>query len=112
MDKLVGLTPLGRIWLDELNLLHRLKDDATAEERKAMIAKANEAAALVEAQFEALRKRGGLKNVNREYKRYREDVTSLGGKPIPWPAYAATRKGNMVRLLAREQAYRNRWRTT
>ena len=110
MNKLDGLSPLGRIWLEELNLLHRLKDDATADERKALVAKANEAAAMVDDQFEALRRNGGLKSLNHEYKRYRTETAALGRTPLTWPAYALERKGDMVRALASEQAYRNRWR--
>lgn len=111
MNKLEGLTALGRAWLDELNLIHRLEDDATADERKTMIARANEAALQVEEQFESLRKTGGLKGVNQAYKRYRADAAAHGAKPMSWPAYAQDRKARMVRALAREQAYRNRWRT-
>lgn len=112
MNKLDGLSPLGRIWLEELNLLHRLKDDATADERQTLIAKANEAATMVDDQFEALRRSGGLKDFNQGYKAYRAEVIAKGGKPRLWLAYAFARKERMVRLLAREQAYRNRWRIT
>lgn len=112
MNPLDGLSPLGRVWLEELNLLHRLKDDATADERKALIAKANESAAEVETQFEALRKTGGLKSINQAYKNHRENAAARGRKPMTWPTYAHDRKARMVRALAREQAYRNRWRIT
>ena len=108
MNKLEGLTALGRAWLDELNLIHRLEDDATEDERRKLITRANEEAAKVEAQLEGLRRTGALKAMNQEFKRHREEH---GKRAMTWPAYALARKERMVRALAREQAYRNRWRT-
>lgn len=109
--KIDGLTRLGRAWLDELNLLHRLKDGATEDERAQMIAKANAAGEEVEARFEALRLSGGLKDVTAAYKRYRADAKANGTKAAAWPVYAHDRKARMVRALARETAFRNRWIT-
>lgn len=107
--KLDGLTTLGRAWLDELNLLHRLKDDATEDERRELIAKANEAGEEVETRFEALRQSGGLQDVTAAYKQYRADAKAKGAKAVAWPVYAHDRKACMVRALARETAFRNRW---
>lgn len=106
MTKLQGLTALGRAWIEELNLIHRLEDDATEDERRKIIDRANQCGAQVEAQFEGLRRTGALKALTQEFKRHREEH---GKKALTWPAYALARKERMVRALAREQAYRNRW---
>ena len=108
MKKDAGLKPLGRVWLEELGLMHRLLDDATESERARMIAQANTAAAKVDAAFEALHRTGKLRMLSKTYRLHVKAAKAKGAKPRPWGSYALGERRRMVRALAREQVSRAR----
>jgi hypothetical protein len=100
----LNLSPLAKEWLIELNLLHRLMDDATESERAKLISKAERAADQVEEQFEILHKQGRFKELTARYKLHRK----IAAKPMWWNTFSMAEKKKMVRALARAQVTRAR----
>ena len=64
-------------------------------------AHAEAAVTKVEAELERLRQTGGLKEINGEYKRYRQERAATGQAAVAYPFWFAQRKRQMVRNVAR-----------
>lgn len=103
-----GLTVLQEIYLSELNLLHRLKDDAVASERGELIRRAVDAEKRVNQAFEDLANAGRLKELSATYKRKRLEKKAKGQSMIPWSAFILDEKRRMMRTFAQEQKDRAR----
>ena len=99
-----GLSRLAEAYLDELNLLHRLKDDATESERGKLIKLATDAETKVNSAFQELQDGGQLKELSARYK----DLRSRNKKISPWPVYLFEEKDRMIRAMANEQKFRAR----
>lgn len=98
------LDPLAKAWLEELGLLQRLPG-ATAHDLNRFMAKAQQASDAVRAEFERLRRSGGLKSMCQGYRKIREEKAR---RVESWPAVALRFQINMVRAMAREQRDRAR----
>ena len=77
-----------------------------ADERAALIARANAAASAVDREFRALHAAGQLQGLSRAYRLHVKAAKAAGRKTRPWWAYADQKRRAMVRAMAREQAGR------
>ena len=107
--RIKGLTPLGRAWLDELNLLHHVQDSATAAERDKLIARANATAARIDAEFADQAKAGQMQGAAAAFRALKAEREGSGRPPPVWRRFVAERKDAAIRAMAREEARRNRW---
>lgn len=95
-------------WLDELDLAHRLKDDATEAERVKFMARAGDAARSIDVHYASLKARGKLKELGARYKAARIAAKASGCKARSWTSYEDSEKIRMIRALAQVQRARAR----
>jgi hypothetical protein len=95
-------------WLEELDLMPRFKDDATASERALMLKRAARAVSRVETAFRAMRGTTDWSDLTARWRASNEVRAAKGGKKCPWSQFEHQEKLKMVRATAQVQVLRAR----